>query len=179
MFYYCIYVQKARLLFELAPQASPELKSIFIRSFSCASYYQSVVVKVILLKWTSVISLPNQLSVLQAGISLFVVFGSPYNTRSLMTFQAENAYYQRPFIMERGDVGLYYTNGTQHNGVSDMVILLAPFSDSNVRRAPLVARLVDGLELCHSLSHLKLHERHSCKVVNCGVVWNLLYIIWF
>lgn len=142
--------RKARLLFELAPQASPELKSIFIRSFSCASYYQSVVVK--------------------AGISLFVVFGSPYNTRSLMTFQAENAYYQRPFIMERGDVGLYYTNGAQHNGVSDMVILLAPFSDRNVRRAPLVARLVDGLEFCHSLSHLKLHERHTCKVVNCGVV---------
>lgn len=143
--------RKATLLFQLAPQASSELKSIFIRSFSStyASYFQSVVVK--------------------AGISLFVVFGSPYNSRSLMTFQTENAYYQRPFIMERGDVGLYYSNGPQHNGVSDMVILLAPFSDRNVRRAPLVARLVNGLEFCHSLSHLKLHERASCKVVHCGV----------
>ncbi|KAI9558340.1 hypothetical protein GHT06_015093 [Daphnia sinensis] len=143
--------KKATLLFQLAPQASSELKSIFIRSFSStyASYFQSVVVK--------------------AGISLFVVFGSPYNTRSLMTYQGENAYYQRPFIMERGDVGIYYSNGPQHNGVYDMVILLAPFSDRNVRRAPLVARLMNGVEFCHSLSHLKLHERASCKVVHCGI----------
>lgn len=107
---------------------------------------------------------------MKAGISLFVVLGSPYTSRSLMAVQAESAYHQRPWISQRGDVGLYCGNGPHHNGVSDLVILLAPFSERNVRRAPLVAHLIDGLDFCQYLSHLKLHERSEARVINCGVL---------
>ena len=101
---------------------------------------------------------------------MFVVLGSPYTSRSPYAAQPESVYHQRPWISQRGDVGLYCSNGVQHNGVSDLVILLAPFSERNVRRAPLVANLIDGIDFCLYLSHLKLNERSDARVINCGVL---------
>lgn len=91
-------------------------------------------------------------------------------SRSFLAPPPESVYHQRPWINQRGDVGLYIGNNAHHNGVSDLVILLAPYSERNVRRAPLVAHLIDGLDFCQYLSHLKLHERSEARVVSCGVL---------
>lgn len=146
-----LYGERARLLFQLAAHVSHEMSSSFIRGFQTSqqhNYYQSTVVK--------------------AGISLFVVLGSSYSNRSAVA-PSEDVYNQRVWIANRGDVGLY-CNCSLNGGVSDFVILLAPFSDRNVRKAPLVAHLIDGLNFCLYLSHLKLNERNDARVINCGVI---------
>jgi len=146
-----LYGERARLLFQVAAHVSHEMSSSFIRGFQSGqqhNYCQSTVVK--------------------AGISLFVVLGSSYSNRSAAA-QSEDVYNQRLWIANRGDVGLY-CNCSLNGGVSDFVILLAPFSDRNVRRAPLVAHLIDGFNFCLYLSHLKLNERNDARVVNCGVI---------
>lgn len=99
---------------------------------------------------------------------MFVVFGSVMANRHASGAHAET--YQEddcPLIRNRGDVGIYVNNS--NSSPSDIVVLLAPFSERNVRRAPLVARIVAGIEICHFLSHLKSQDRSYCRIVNCGV----------
>ena len=95
------------------------------------------------------------------------MFGSPYQNRSYGPSQP--SYSGRELISQQGDVGLYY-NSSQPNALSDFIILLAPFSDRNVRRAPVVAYLIEGLDFCHQLSHLKLSERKEARIINCGII---------
>ena len=96
---------------------------------------------------------------------MFIVLGSTASNQ----VAAETIFDQRSWIANQGDVGLYCNASSHRNGgVSDFVILLAPFSERNVRRAPLVAHLIDGLEFCLYLSQLKLIDRKDAHVVNCG-----------